>query len=741
MNRVVLLVLILLITIGILYYLKGSSLEGFNGTGPPLLGKFLQQNQPAYNDLSVLINPLNPQVPLSPNTTTQFVQATLSNDYASSTIPGTTQPLLIPSTQPSSITVAQSICEKTNTANCNAFNNSEFAANCGIALDIGTNSTGKPHTGGLYLAPTMRASQKDPAQVINGNDYTVYTPTLGTSSMFSTDKKSCLRMTVEQSCKTTKVIGQGNDAASCSLCFTDGSYHAVAKGNPLVPVSLTLISNFNTGDMKVTIGTKVISVSREGSTAALDATGQSYYTYKVPNLQPKEGDTITIYVPPKPNDTSVYIAGYLQAPTANGSYKVDIMSFITKDNNTDPLMNGTINNYFKFNQQPTFKNLTLTGMIPFTFTIPPSHDATNCTNGPFVTQTASMTALNADGDCYNSANSPGNYPIACLQRIFKGVGGTNKGKGYPVDKTTADVLLKDSKGANRSLEQIASYLSEQALRAATGLSNGQSLNVNDWNISSMFMTGTAVTNPCDGGSNFTGPLTTECINFLYTDSETYGNSVNNSQSLTTSGNTPQICTPNGALSPSKPAGLQKAKSAGSKNNVINLYKTAFQTANNTALSDASRKDALNDCYGATVLQPNAEVYVVSKGPTINYTISYDEGPGICARLGGKLATLAQLNEAQVAGSQTCACGFIADDQNPRYPMSQDLGRIAGIWGCGSPGVNDCGGWFKSENRTKAAIYCYGPKPDKSSVPSDLTVGPFVVDIGPKAAPMRWNQSV
>jgi hypothetical protein len=120
---------------------------------------------------------------------------------------------------------------------------------------------------------------------------------------------------------------------------------------------------------------------------------------------------------------------------------------------------------------------------------------------------------------------------------------------------------------------------------------------------------------------------------------------------------------------------------GGKEAVKELYKTAFQTANNTSLSNQDRKQGLKDCYGATVLNSKAEVFQVSTGSG-GYNVAYNDAPAICAKVGAVLATTAQLNEAQTAGSQVCGCGWTADDQIAKYPMTQ-----VNVPGCGSPGSN------------------------------------------------------
>ena len=680
---------------------------------------------------------------MSAATTQNFIKATISADYDSSMDPGTTKPLEISSKQPDGVVVAQTICETINTADCNAFDNPAFATECGLALDVGTKSDGTPHTGGLYFDSGSRERQKLNKNIIDGKDYNTYTPTLGTSKVFATDKNMCLRKQVDLKCKQGHVIGEGNDLATCSLCFSDGSYHATIPNTTASPVTMTILSNannqlaihitsadfvpgeklnfferlFNAKKLinNVKSVTKLQNPFQNKKSSYLDSifseeseesTGREEWISLVSDnriiqqpsgtVQTSDGTTLSIYntrpftlnesdnieiICLNENKQNAMVAGVLKASTANKQkYQIDMTAFLSKDNGLQPLQNGTVSSYFLFVQQEGVDRIKLSGVAPFTFTNSPNPDSNNCPTGPFVTQAASMTALNADGDCYNNENGPGNYPLACLQKIFKGVGGNANGTGYP-NATTKDQLLRDPQGNPRTLGQITDYLSGLAVQTATGLNNGVSMTLPDWNKASMFMTGKAITNACETSGR--GFVTTECINFLYNDSGTYGNSVTPNESLDNQDfEDTRVCRPEGALSPSNPDGLMRAKAAaakGGKQGVKDLFKAAFQKANNTSLSNNDRKQALKDCYGAKVLSSKAEVFSVSTGSG-GYNVAYTDAPALCAKVGAVLATTAQLNAAQTAGSQVCGCGWTADDQIAKYPMVQ-----ANVPGCGSPG--------------------------------------------------------
>jgi len=680
----------------ILYLSNTGILERFEDSP---LTPLIDKNQASYNKIANIINPMNPQVKLSDSTSQNFIQSTISPNYNISEDSGTTAPLEIPNKQSNDVTIAQTICEKINTADCNAFDNPEFLANCGVALDIGTASTGKPHTGGLYFTSNSRQSQKLNKNIINGKDYNTYTPTIGTSKVFVTDKDMCLRKQIDMKCKQSKVIGEGNSSAICSLCFTDSSYHATVPDTAVNPVTVTLYSNANYSLAIHIIGKKgetwdsLVSDSRIvkqpiGTTKTADGIPLSIYVSKPLTIY--EGDTMEI-ICRNVDKSNAMLAGFIKASTAsNPNYQLDITAFMSKDHDQPVLQNGTVSSYFLFIQQEGQEgqdnnirkqdDINLRGIVPFTFTKPPSPDANNCSNGPFITQAASMVALNADGDCYNSDNAPGNYPLACLQKVFRGMGGTIKGTGYPSESNKRNLLF-DTNGNPRTLGQITDYLGGLAVQAATGLNNGVSMAIPDWNNISLFMTGKAITNACETSGK--GYVTTDCLNFLYSDPGTYGNSVGQNQSLNSQDfQTSLICRPEGALSPSNPEGLMRAKAVaakGGKEAVKQLYRNAYITANNTSLSNADRKQGLKDCYGVKVLNPKAEVFAVSTGSG-GYNVAYNDAQELCTKVGAVMATTAQLNEAQAAGSQVCGCGWTADDQIAKYPMVQ-----SGVPGCGSPG--------------------------------------------------------
>jgi hypothetical protein len=603
-----------------------------------------------------------------------------------------------------------------------AFSDTTFTQNCGVSIIPGTNSKGKPHTGGLYINPYDKNIQFRSDNLINGVDTTVYKPSFGSSSLFAVDKNTCKRMVAEQACTHGGVVGSKNSDYTCALCFSENAQHAFKTTDTLAAVIFTFFTNaIGTGTTcTLSVGSNRLITFTSGTTSTVN--GISVTTVTTSPLTVKEGDDFTLTV--SNTAKNAFIGGYLQSSTVNSqTYMIDINSFVSRV--TSGEQSGIIQDYISYLQSGSTP-MVLNGKIPFTFINPTNYDANNCKTGPFVSLQTSMTALN-QGGCYSPDAVPGKYSLGCLQTTFKAVGGSTSGTGYP--KTTTDTnniqnLQYDSKGVARTLQQIVSYLTGLATQASTGMLNGKSLSVPDWNAVSMYMTGTPVLDPCDSANTRSNaPPSQDCLNFLYTDKNTYGDPADR-ESLSVDGKMPITCRPEGNLNPLTPGGLAAAAKK-TKQEVINLYKSTFQTANdNTKLiTDASRKKALQDCYGiASVAKGMPEVYEVGNPGT--YVHKYSDAPAICSALGAEVATPDQVVQAQQAGAQVCGCGWTTDKNSIPYPMQQ-----AKIPGCGDPPIANCYDWrtksVKDVANATAHVWCYGPKPPKGTPgPGGSTILPF-----------------
>jgi hypothetical protein len=699
--------------------LRPSTHESYTDLIPD---KALEEGQARFNKLIDLVNLTNPQISLDENPEQSFNNATISLQVESG-LPGafvakkTTDPYKIPASLPPAINAAQTMCETITTPDCSAFDNPQFAANCGISFDVkGINSKGKPQMGGLYISPDDRATQQQRAISLGASpDNVSYQPTLGQAAkgMFAINASSCAVISQQVACKRTQSLTSPN----CTSCFTSGAYNRVDPATPRVSPTFVIQTN----------ATAVVFVDANGK--------QTNYTVQpdtptpiTPATAVNEGSSFQWNLA-GPNDGSLYFSGYLTAPTTKGNFNLDLNALLDRDlvTNYKPRIGGSqpVNNVQCMTLRPGLGqgSMQLRGFMPFSFLSPYEQDALTCDNGPILTQPASATFLGNDV-CYTPDSKPGNYSLDCLQQLFLSAGGTAQGKGYPGNMDAAKVLLFDPTGAARSLDDISTYLYQMNVQASTGLdTQGNQLSLADWNTASLFCTGTAVTNPCEGPNKSGGPLTTECLQYLYTNAGAADPTIGPTYSLglnyasqDSKGN-PVYCMPTGALSPTTPEGLKRAQAAGGVAAVKALYDNAHTTANNNGLPNAQRQQAMADCYGNQFNAKGNEVFWVG-GPNDGYTIPLSDASAVCAQFGAVVATPQQITDAYASGAEWCACGWTTDGTG-YFPMQTQKPY------CGGPGTNSCESYRSASTGQSAGVSCYGPKPAANEIPSEYSVLPFV----------------
>jgi Extracellular link domain len=741
MNQVVLL-LVLFIGIILLFALSSNIGEGFNDNVLAAINTGKQEVNPVAElcakppcDITDATNSISGSTTYTASTAAAIPLATLVD-------------ISMCETRILSGSITPDICDS-------VFADPEFANKCGVSIANGTTMSGKRGwAGGLYLSPNDKMAQFTKANIIAGVDTNIYTPSeIGSaaSPLFATDAATCKRMVAEHTCGAG-VIGTNQGDYTCALCYGDNTKHAIKTKGSTSPLLFTFFTNAlgkgTTCTLSVTGAPFIDFNTQPLPKQQIDSeTNIPFYAISTDKLTVKEGANFTLTVS-NPTKTA-FIGGYLQSTTVNSnSYRIDINSFVTAANGEE---DGTLQNYITYAQSASA--MTLTGTIPFTFISPSSYDTTNCKTGPFISMEQSAKELSAGGGCYSPDATPGNYPVECLQTTFTGVGGSKKGTGYPqtmADTSNIQQLLYDAKGNPRTLNSIVSYLSTLSSQASTGMKDGKSMSMYDWNKVSLYMTGIAVADPCDSANpGFKGPFSQECYNYLYTSSSTYvPKSMANQTSLDSDGKTALTCRPEGGLNPARPEGLARAKTAadkGGKQAIIDLYTNTFYRANDVSKStrDPDRAQAMNDCYGITSVQKqNPEVYQV----TIygSYPYKYEDGPGICSALGATVATPDQVFQSQQAGAQTCGCGWTTDKNTIPYPMQQE-----GLSGCASPRNNangqpiiagECYDWRTNSGKdfknATAAVWCYGPKPPEGTPgPNGANIAPFQIFANSK----DWKQ--
>uniref|UniRef100_A0A6C0APB8 Uncharacterized protein n=1 Tax=viral metagenome TaxID=1070528 RepID=A0A6C0APB8_9ZZZZ len=579
-----------------------SQTEGFADIIPDL-----PSSQKRFNPFGSLVNLLNPQIDLRKETNTQVKQATNSINltgglgaYKQAGIIGNSQ---IPEGQPESLEKAQKVCEAVradtfNKAVCNSFDNEEFAKYCGISFDLkSTNSKGEVQgIGGLYLDPSERIRQKANAVEDIAPEY-IYSPTYGRTAVgtFVADKETCVAVAEETECTQKKSFGVPN----CAQCLPSSEFHRIDPTIPLIPPSLVIMTNAKT--LIFTTGSSGSSML----TNAKDDTNKAEKIRKMPGpttadmiMFPdlKENNNITVMIDgEKPENP--FIAGFVTGQTRKGPYTLDIKYLIEGTGGYKPRYLGTKSVTYDDNTVKCYsiyfdplKPLAL--KMPFSFASIASSDSKRCDNGPFITTAASAAFLDSD-PCHKDGSGPGTYSAICLDQIFKGFGGTDKGTGSPLKEEGLKAIRFGPGDKARTLEEIGDFLMEQGTKASTGLYNGVSLPRDERLAALMFMTGDSFIDPCEGG------LSDECIQSLYTNPSTYDLPINMYASLNENG-LPVFCTADGLLNPMRPEGLAKAKSLTTKEAVIEKYRSTLATANNNELSNEDRKNALNDCYGITL---------------------------------------------------------------------------------------------------------------------------------------------
>jgi hypothetical protein len=722
-NIIIFLIFFVILAI-ILHYSKGYKEEFFDFPDAEH-NVYVQNSKDKYNELTTTINLLDPAIPINPDTNTAFKIAlggiTTKPTSTSYNLSSTTN-YGIPNNIPNTFQQAQS-CEAAGTT-CSAFDDNTFAANCGMSFDIkGIDASGKPHIGGLFISPTDRQQQMDRATNVLStgsapyDPYKVYQPTLGKSKpgTFSLTKDQCLIVKEKVDCAAKQTFNSPN----CTQCYTSQNFARVGPETGRIPSVLYLFGSGN------------VTVSSQNNTIVLpinnlDATNPM--TVAIP--ADAEGTVFSIIAQQPNNNPLPYIAGFIQGETPRGTFKLDLFNLVESDqvSKAKPKINGsiTVGGFRCLTMVPgtgqTYINLAC--IIPFSFLSMYDGDALTCDNGPIITQAASATFLESD-PCFGKANQPGNYKLECLQTRWVELGGTSQGTGYPANKTAADAIQKDANGNPLDIDTIVNNLAPKMTAAVTGQdATGKNLSIENWNTVSMFATGTPINTPCDGPSKDNGPLSQECLSYLY-QNQGINSHIGPTYTLMPSvmasmigQNTPNTyCQPGAGIDPSTPAGLKFAQSLGGINAVKQSYDQINRLANDNSQSNQARAQAVQQCYGVTIDPMNnpktpGPTQVFAVGPGYNYT--QGQAQQICSQYGAQVATTAQLQDAQTKGADWCFSAWVSDSNNPMYPITTSTEGGCGNGGTGIMSWNPGG---------VAGVNCYGPKPGIDDYPLN-TILPF-----------------
>jgi hypothetical protein len=606
-------ILILLLIFTILLYYNSLFQENFigNSDGIPVANhqQYVISSQKKFNELSNLINLTEPSVNISLDTQNAINNAlqsvSVNPSIGAFNITGLENNTNIPDNTSSNFALA-SICES-KPIDCSAFDDPTFSANCGISFDTkGTSYNGKPHIGGKFISSFDRSQQlsnMDQLDKSGQNGYIALKPTLGTSKpgTFAITKDQCIVLKEQIECQQKQTF----NSPHCTQCITSGSFNRVDPNTPRLPSTLKLFGNGQ------------INYSLEGVHSGNGSLSPNT-SFDITIPANSEGTVLNINVEPNSNDTSntpIYIIGYIIGQTSRGNFKLDFINLINIDKitSTKPKIGGTniVDGFRAFVLMPGIgkSNMSLNGIIPFSFLSLYNSDVRNCDNGPIITQTASAIFLESN-PCFNSNNKPGNYSLECLQNRWIQLGGSPKGLGYPNTKEKADLLQIDSNGNPIDIDSIMNNLYPKFIQASTGLnSDGTPMTIPQWNTISMWVLGIPINTPCDSINNDSTQISQQCLEYLYLNKggqshigSTYTLPLSDSNLKDTTDDNNVYCYPGAPLDPATNTGkefIQKYTTKGI-NSVKTVYDTIHRIANDNTRSNDNRKEALNLCYGVNI---------------------------------------------------------------------------------------------------------------------------------------------
>ncbi len=556
-------------------------------------------------------------------------------------------------------------CEARNTVDCSAFDDPKFTQDCGMCLEIGSNSQGAPQTGGLVLTSkdkTYAQSQKQ------GNFLPPYSPTVGMcpkGKMVAT-KAECLKLKAELDCQKSSAFDK---PPGCAQCYNDGAYHVIdgslesgliqGYGVLMVVGSGTLSwsesGQSNTGSIELsTIAKPIPILGGENNpltlTLAAPIVATPYSdskTYEVNDhiifnngiFTMQEGAGAPGYNPSRPGDKlwkldksyanyrvpeAAYLAGYLK-PSNGTSGPMDLYRLILTDSVTGrkPRISGQskVDEIDVTNMVPGFgqKTMGLSARSPFTYIDELSEEASLCPNSPFITKSESASLLGSD-PCYEKGSGPGKYNAECLQKIFQnngcGLNPTTINKsGYPSTQAKANLLQFNNNGRPLELNKIADIIYSNAVMTSTGVdSNGNQLTLEELSMASLFCNGVAINSPCQA-LDANGKLSTDCIVYLWDNQgankipgATY-NFSSLAKSLFPTGTTDRFCTRSGTLAPKdlnnkeNPRALAYWKGLGSEAAVKAAMSQLHLDANSKLIKEDDRLGLIKQCYGITIGKP------------------------------------------------------------------------------------------------------------------------------------------
>jgi len=466
------------------------------------------------------------------------------------------------------------ICEAVKRVDCSAFDNPDFALDCGMCLDIGKNSDSAAVMGGLVL---LDGDKKVQRKNVKQNTIPDYKPTVGfcpIKKMVST-KAECLRLQRQLLCKKNNSF----DVDQCSQCSTSALFEVIDQSQ-----QPDIINN---SGVLVLIGSGSLNVVEQGGPSKNGIILSNTPT-RVPIVGP-EGTRVTLELTDSGSGTG-FLAGYITGIVYKGDFRTDLVALAISDQVTGrkPRITGAT----KVNKFPVkkmgfgFGKTTMSAVIviPYSFVEPTMEEVKLCKNGPFITRAASAQHIKSS-PCFQPESGPGKYSLACLQEIWLANSCNESGTGFPTDSVKASFLMADNVGALRSTNDISNFVYKKAVTSIIRFDeNGNPKSIPDWHKDSMFCLGRPIKSTCDFLAP--GPRDDDCIVYLWKDMKTSN-----------------WCTDNGSLSPLNPDGsrnkenIQYWKGFGDQGPIRNAMNDMFNQARNQENNKDKNGLYLTKCFG------------------------------------------------------------------------------------------------------------------------------------------------
>lgn len=491
------------------------------------------------------------------------------------------------------------LCKRVQSADCNAFNNPEFAKYCGICLKPAEIDGTDTYIGGMYIDPDVR---------LNGS--MDMSPSVGKCypGSFVLNKDKCQLYKNIKECKERNNYGN-----NCGQCYTTGEWNYLDNNYVFIKPRLLIRGN---GEIIIRTQNNVI-IKR----IVLSGSANEPTEIQLNNIG-NEGDLLYINVK-LPNATfdsdegMPYIGGFLIGNTQTGRFSSDLSKLIETDTltNARPRMIGFMNfgensRVIKMTSGVNRPEMNFILRIPFSFVSPVYEYSNICANGPMIKTEDSARQLGMNL-CFKGNQSPGNYSQECLQSIFLQSGCTTNGILYPNNSERTNQLLQFG-----TLDNITSNIQEMAVISLTGKdSTNNKVTTQKWNEASMKCRGVPIENACDM-TQLNGKVTPECLDMLYRNGgatiprigATYKTNTRAS-SVGALTNAPIYCTSEGAANPGKgQTAINRAMNyngtggKGTLESVKDFYNNIHMLANSRATKENENKviDAIMDCYGIKV---------------------------------------------------------------------------------------------------------------------------------------------